>query len=171
MAKAPYSISPILSLATSLLIQLWSHCVRGILPEISFCIFRPHGSCIYSINVSSKFPIKMTKHLVGGIILLDCTIIWFQMVLRCCWAENSERYSPILSQPFKFMQIKYQKCTLILLRFGIIVRSWECVILVMDSLTECFYTMGKGVAPTWHGLILLHAATWTNFSTKFLWAD
>lgn len=39
MAKAPYSISPIQSVATSLLIQLWSHCAQGILPEISLCYF------------------------------------------------------------------------------------------------------------------------------------
>lgn len=43
-------------------------------------LFHPPGSCIYSINVNATFPIKMTKHLVGGIILLDCTVIWLQMV-------------------------------------------------------------------------------------------
>lgn len=43
-------------------------------------LFHTPGSCIYSINVNAKFPIKMTKHLVGGIILLDCTVIWLQMV-------------------------------------------------------------------------------------------
>lgn len=37
MAKAPYCISSILSVATSRLIQLWSHAAQGISPEISLC--------------------------------------------------------------------------------------------------------------------------------------
>lgn len=33
-----------------------------------------------SLNVGDKFPIKMTKHLVRGIILLDYAVSWLQMV-------------------------------------------------------------------------------------------
>lgn len=68
MAEAPYSISPILSVATNLLIQLWSHCVQGILPEISLCCFILMGAAftqsMWVPNFQLKLPLGWRNHFV-----------------------------------------------------------------------------------------------------------